>query len=127
NTARSTYVGWAPLYHDMGLIANVLEPFFVGARCVLMAPGTFARQPWLWFRAIATYGAEVSGGPNYAYDLCVDRRERILREGPDLSGWRLAFNSAEPVRAATMRRFAETFVPLGFRPEAMYPCYGMAE
>lgn len=127
NTARSTYVGWAPLYHDMGLIANVLEPFFVGARCVLMAPGTFARQPWLWFRAIATYGAEVSGGPNYAYDLCVDRRERILREGPDLSGWRLAFNSAEPVRAATMRRFTEIFAPLGFRPEAMYPCYGMAE
>jgi acyl-CoA synthetase (AMP-forming)/AMP-acid ligase II len=127
NTARSTYVGWAPLYHDMGLIANVLEPFFVGARCVLMAPGAFARQPWLWLRAISTYGADVSGGPNYAYDLCVDRRERILREGPDLSGWRLAFNSAEPVRAATVRRFAEAFACLGFRAEAMYPCYGMAE
>lgn len=127
NTERSTYVGWAPLYHDMGLIANVLEPFFVGARCVLMSPGTFARQPWLWPRAIAAYGAEVSGGPNYAYDLCVDRRDRILREAPDLSGWRLAFNSAEPVRAVTVRRFHEAFAGLGFRPEAMYPCYGMAE
>ena len=30
---RSTYVSWVPLYHDMGLILNVLQALYVGARC----------------------------------------------------------------------------------------------
>jgi acyl-CoA synthetase (AMP-forming)/AMP-acid ligase II len=34
---------------------------------------------------------------------------------------------AEPVRAQTMRLFAETFASCGFRPETLYPSYGLAE
>ena len=49
------------------------------------------------------------------------------REGLDLSRWSLAFNGAEPVRADTMDRFCEAFEPYGFRREAFYPCYGLAE
>ena len=45
----------------------------------------------------------------------------------DLSAWRLAFNGAEPVRATTLKRFADTFAPAGFRAQAFFPCYGMAE
>lgn len=127
NHSGSTYVGWAPLFHDMGLIANVLEPFYIGALCVLMTPSAFAQRPWAWLKAISDYGAEISGGPNFAYDLCVERQKRILEEDIDLSCWRLAFNSAEPVRADTMRAFARTFSGIGFRAEAFYPCYGMAE
>ena len=39
----------------------------------------------------------------------------------------MAFNGAEPVRAETIEAFTETFAPCGFRPEAFYPCYGLAE
>ncbi|ARP94722.1 fatty acyl-AMP ligase [Bordetella genomosp. 13] len=127
NPPGAAYVGWAPLYHDMGLIANVLEPFYLGGLCVLMAPSQMAQSPWLWLKAISDYRAHTSGGSNYAYDLCVARMTRILRGGMDLSCWKVAFNSAEPVRADTVRRFCEAFAPLGFRREAMYPCYGMAE
>jgi len=127
NNADATYVGWAPLFHDMGLIANVLEPFYIGALCVLMAPATFAQRPWLWLRAISKYRAQVSGGPNFAYDLCVDRSERALQENLDLSCWRVAFNSAEPVRAETIEKFSRIFAPTGFRREAFFSCYGMAE
>lgn len=127
NEMHPTYVGWAPLYHDMGLIANVLEPFYLGGLCVLMSPGQFAQYPWLWLRAISDYRAQVSGGPNFAYELCISRSERVRRERIDLSCWRVAFNSAEPVRAATVHGFSETFASVGFRPEAMYPCYGLAE
>lgn len=127
NDMHSTYVGWSPPYHDMGLIANVLSPFYLGGLCVLMSPGQFAQYPWLWLRAISDYRARVSGGPNFAYDLCVSRVARVPRESTDLSCWRVAFNSAEPVRASTVRAFTETFAPFGFRPEAMYPCYGLAE
>jgi acyl-CoA synthetase (AMP-forming)/AMP-acid ligase II len=125
--SRTTYVGWAPLYHDMGLIANMLTPFYLGALCVLMAPASFAQRPWLWLRAITDYRAHISGGPNSAYDLCVDRRERVLAEKIDLRSWRLSFNSAEPVRAETLTRFIQTFAPVGYRAKTMYPCYGMAE
>jgi acyl-CoA synthetase (AMP-forming)/AMP-acid ligase II len=127
NDAASTHVGWAPLYHDMGLIANVLQPFYVGALSVLMSPRQFAQQPWLWLRAISDYRARVSGGPNFAYELCIQRRERALAQGLDLSCWRLAFNSAEPVQAATLRGFTESFASTGFRDESFYPCYGLAD
>lgn len=128
NDAASTYVGWAPLFHDMGLIANLLEPFYAGALCVLMGPAAFAQRPWLWLQAISRYRARVSGGPNFAYDLCADRAARILREAPlDLSCWQIAFNSAEPVRATTLEGFTRAFAPVGFRREALFPCYGMAD
>ena len=39
----------------------------------------------------------------------------------------MAFNGAEPVRAETLERFAEAFAPCGFRREAFYPCFGLAE
>ena len=39
----------------------------------------------------------------------------------------MAFCGAEPVQQATMNRFAQKFAPCGFKAEAFYPCYGMAE
>lgn len=123
----STFVGWAPLHHDMGLIANALAPFYLGGLSVLMSPAQFAQSPWLWLRAISDYRARASGGPNFAFAHCVARMRRILGEPLDLSCWQLAFNSAEPVRADTLRDFADAFATLGFRAEAFYPCYGMAE
>ena len=127
NTPSSTYVSWVPLYHDMGLIINALQSLFIGAACVLLAPVAFIQRPLLWLRAIGDYRAEVAGGPNFAFDLCVERYRPEQMEGVDLSGWKLAFNGAEPVRAATIRRFTETFAPHGFAAEAIFPAYGMAE
>jgi acyl-CoA synthetase (AMP-forming)/AMP-acid ligase II len=127
NTRRSTYVSWVPLYHDMGLIVNALESLYLGAHCVLMAPVAFMQRPAVWLRAISDYRAEVAGGPNFAYDLCVDRCRPEQLQGIDLSRWRLAFNGAEPVRIDSIRRFIDTFAPYGFAANAMYPAYGMAE
>lgn len=127
NTSRSTYVSWVPLYHDMGLIINALQSLYVGSLCVLLAPVAFMQRPLLWLRAISEYRAEVAGGPNFAFDLCVERYRPEQMEGIDLSGWKVAFNGAEPVRADTIRRFSDTFAPHGFAAEAMFPAYGMAE
>lgn len=127
NSAASTYVSWVPLYHDMGLILNALQALYVGALCVLLAPVAFLQRPHLWLRAISEYRAEVAGGPNFAFDLCVDRGRPEQLAGIDLSCWKLAFVGAEPVRAATVERFAETFRPYGFAPQTFWPGYGMAE
>nr|QEO74785.1 AMP-dependent synthetase and ligase [uncultured bacterium] len=124
---QSIIVGWLPLYHDMGLIGNVLQPLYLGARCILMSPMTFLQRPVQWLQAITRYRATTSGGPNFAYDLCVRRVNDEERKTLDLNSWTVAFNGAEPVRQETMDRFAETFGSCGFRREAFYPCYGLAE
>jgi acyl-CoA synthetase (AMP-forming)/AMP-acid ligase II len=123
----STVVGWTPLYHDQGLIGNLLHPLYIGAKCVLMPPIAFLRSPMLWLRTISKYRAHTSGGPNFAFNLCVDKFDAAQCEGVDLSSWKIAFNGAEPVSPTTMTRFCETFAPYGFDSRAMFPCYGMAE
>src|SRR6185503_14357404 len=70
HTADSTFVGWLPMYHDMGLIGNLLQPLFTGALSVLMPPAAFLQKPVRWLEAISRYRAHTSGGPNFAYELC---------------------------------------------------------
>jgi acyl-CoA synthetase (AMP-forming)/AMP-acid ligase II len=127
NTGQSTHANWVPLYHDMGLILNVLQSLYIGTLCVLLAPVTFIQRPLRWLRAIHDYRAEVAGAPNFAFDLCVQRFRADQAKDLDLSCWRLAFNAAEPIRADTIERFAATFSPYGFEPRVMCPLYGMAE
>ncbi|HEY7213223.1 MAG TPA: condensation domain-containing protein, partial [Thermoanaerobaculia bacterium] len=126
-TASSVVVGWLPLYHDMGLIGNVLQPLYSGGTAVLFSPLAFLQRPRLWLEAIGRYHATTSGGPNFAYDLCVRKIGEAERAGLDLSSWSVAFNGAEPVRAETLERFSAAFAPCGFRREAFFPCYGLAE
>jgi acyl-CoA synthetase (AMP-forming)/AMP-acid ligase II len=126
-TEETTLVGWLPLFHDMGLIGVVLQSLVVGAHCVLMAPEAFLMHPFRWLNAISRYRAHTSGGPNFAYELCVQRITPEQRAELDLSCWKVAFNGAEPVRHATLEKFAARFEPCGFRREALYPCYGLAE
>jgi len=126
-TAESVVVGWLPLYHDMGLIGNLLQPLWAGCPCVLMSPVDFLQRPRRWLAALSRYGGTISGGPNFAYDLCARKLTDADREGLDLSRWAVAFNGAEPVRAETLERFAAAFASCGFRREALYPCYGLAE
>ena len=123
----SVIVGWLPLYHDMGLIGNVLQPLFAGVPCILMSPVAFLQRPLRWLQAISRYKATTSGGPNFAYELCMRKIRPEDRSGLDLSSWRVAFNGAEPVRLETVNRFAAQFADCGFRREAFVPCYGLAE
>jgi acyl transferase domain-containing protein/acyl-CoA synthetase (AMP-forming)/AMP-acid ligase II/NADPH:quinone reductase-like Zn-dependent oxidoreductase/NAD(P)-dependent dehydrogenase (short-subunit alcohol dehydrogenase family)/acyl carrier protein len=125
--AAATYVSWCPLFHDLGLIGNALQSLYTGDRCVIMSPAAFLQKPFRWLDAISRYKATSSGGPNFAYDLCARKITPEQRATLDLSSWTLAVNAAEPVRGETLRRFAETFAECGFRPEAFYPCYGLAE
>ncbi len=127
HTRSGTGVFWLPSYHDMGLIGGILQPLYVGRPNVLMSPMSFLTRPYRWLSAITRFRGTTSGGPNFAYDLCVRKITPEQRKSLDLSSWKVAFNGAEPVRAETLHAFAEAFAPCGFRPEAFYPCYGLAE
>ncbi|MCR4413399.1 MAG: fatty acyl-AMP ligase, partial [Thermoguttaceae bacterium] len=127
HTRSGTGVFWLPSYHDMGLIGGILQPLYVGRPNILMSPVAFLQKPYRWLSAITRFGATTSGGPNFAYDLCVRKITDEQKATLDLSTWQVAFNGAEPVREDTIERFCEAFAPCGFRREAFYPCFGMAE
>ena len=127
DTPNSMGVSWLPPYHDMGLIGGVLQPLYVGAPMILMSAVAFMQKPFRWLQAISRFKATTSGGPNFAYDLCVRNIKPEQRATLDLSRWEVAFTGAEPVRAQTLDQFVRTFADYGFRREAFQPCYGMAE
>lgn len=120
-------VFWLPSYHDMGLIGGILEPMYVNGPSTLMSPVSFLQRPFRWLEAISRYRATITGAPNFAFDLCVDKITDEQKETLDLSSLSIVFCGAEPIRPETLERFARTFAPRGFRKSSFYPCYGMAE
>ncbi|MEM6716558.1 MAG: AMP-binding protein, partial [Cyanobacteria bacterium P01_C01_bin.147] len=127
HSAASHGVIWLPPHHDMGLIGGILQPLYSGFPVTLMAPNAFLKQPLRWLQAISALGGTTSGGPNFAYERCLQRITPDQRQGLDLSRWDVAFTGAEPIRPQTLAQFVEAFADCGFRPEAFYPCYGLAE
>ncbi len=124
---QETGVFWLPMCHDMGLVGGILEPILAGVPAMLMAPASFLHSPVSWLDAISRHRATISGGPNFAYELCVRSITDAQRATLDLSCWELAFVGAEPIQPETLERFAAAFGPCGFKRDAFYPCYGMAE
>ncbi|MGC5004853.1 AMP-binding protein [Streptomyces sp. DT203] len=118
---------WLPPYHDMGLIGGLLQPLYSGCPVTLLSPLHFLEQPMRWLRKISSLGVSVSGGPNFAYELCARRATPQEVAQLDLSSWKVAFNGAEPTRPETLDRFAAVFGPAGFRADAFLACYGLAE
>ncbi|MBD6618563.1 amino acid adenylation domain-containing protein [Komarekiella sp. 'clone 1'] len=127
HSPESKFVTWLPMYHDMGLIGGILQPLYGGFPCIIMPPTSFLQRPYRWLQAISHYKGTTSGGPNFAYELCTQKITPEQKQTLDLSSWSVAFNGAEPIRYDTLERFAAAFADCGFRKEAFYPCYGMAE
>ncbi len=127
HSPKSRFVSWLPIYHDMGLIGGILQPLYGGFPCVFMSPTSFLQRPYRWLEAISKYKGTTSGAPNFAYELCVQKITDEQRATLDLSSWQVAFNGAEPICHKTLERFSNSFAGCGFRREAFYPCYGMAE
>lgn len=123
---RDLGFNWLPPYHDMGLI-SVMQPIFDGGASVLASPLSIMKRPMRWLEGMSRFGATTSGGPNFAYDLCVERFDSDECQDLDLSKWEIAANGAEPIRASTLDAFVECFGPYGFRRTTFFPCYGLAE
>ena len=126
-SAESVGVIWLPPYHDMGLIGGILQPLYSGFPVYLLSPNSFLQRPALWLRAISRFHGSCSGGPNFAYDLCVRRISEEETDELDLSAWSVAFTGAEPIRKQTLDDFSRKFARCGFRRTSLHPCYGLAE
>lgn len=126
-TEESSCVTWLPLHHNMGLIGTVLQAVYAGFPCTLISPGDFLRKPVRWLQAITRYRATLSGAPNFAYDLCINKVTPEQRTSLDLRSWDIALNGGEPIQLDTLEGFAAAFGRCGFRREAFFSCYGLAE
>jgi fatty acid CoA ligase FadD32 len=124
---RSTAVGWLPLFHDMGFVLQVAMPIASGCQAAFMDPVAFLMQPARWLRLVSEHADVFTAGPNFAYDYCVNRISERDKADLDLSGVRAFINGAEPVRPATLHRFAGAFAGCGLAAEALTPAYGLAE
>lgn len=118
---------WLPQHHDMGLIGGIFNPLNVGCSTVLMSPTAFIKRPMRWLESISRCRATYTVAPNFAFAKCVEDSTAEERARLDLSSLTTVMNGAEPVRAETMRSFADAFAPAGFRPEAFHPVYGLAD
>jgi fatty-acyl-CoA synthase len=120
-------VSWLPLYHDMGLIGFVIAPMFHRVSVTFIPTLTFVRNATIWLRTIHKVRGTISFAPNFAYALAVKRAKPEQIASLDLSSMRHFGCGAEPINPTTMRSFVETFSKSGLKPEALLPCYGMAE
>lgn len=127
NPSNRLGVFWLPMYHDMGLIGGILQCLYCGNPNVLLSPLAFMQRPIRWLRAITRYRGTHSAAPNFAFDLCLRKVTEEQRKELDLRTWTIAYNGAEPIRRETIEQFSNFFEPCGFRPETMFPCYGLAE
>jgi acyl-CoA synthetase (AMP-forming)/AMP-acid ligase II len=125
--SNDVMVSWLPLYHDMGLIGQLLMAIYWRVPLVLMSPMAFLSKPIRWLEAITRFKGTLSGAPNFAYGLCVSRVSEEERKGLDLSTWRWAMNGAEPVNYRTLVDFERLYRPYGFDFKNLYPVYGLAE
>lgn len=124
---QSTFVSWLPIYHDMGLIGNLLQPLYLGTSTVLMPPAAFLQKPVRWLAAISHHRARTTGAPNFAFDLCARVVTAEQKADLDLSCLELIYNGSEPIDARAFERFADAFAGCGLRRTSLFACYGMAE
>lgn len=122
-----TVVSWLPLFHDMGLVLTVAMPIVTSNRVVFIDPAAFLMHPERWLRLASGIPGVISAAPNFAYEYCAARIGEDVIETLDLSGVRVLLNGSEPVRPATLRKFADVFSRCGLSPTALVPAYGLAE
>jgi acyl-CoA synthetase (AMP-forming)/AMP-acid ligase II len=124
---NTVMVTWVPLFHDLGLVGNIVQTAYTGGRCILLSPLAFLQKPFRWLQAISRYRGEISGGPDFCYALTARKVTEAQKASLDLSSWHAAFNGAEPVRPVSLEQFSTAFAACGFRRESLLPGLGIAE
>jgi acyl-CoA synthetase (AMP-forming)/AMP-acid ligase II len=116
--------GWLPMYHDMGLIGNLLGATARSIDLVLTTPFNFLRRPRRWLDVMERHNVTITAGPNVSYRHLLERGELL---GRDLSAWRVAIIGAEPIDPELLAAFTDAFGRVGFPRSGFMPAYGLAE
>jgi fatty-acyl-CoA synthase len=120
-------VSWLPLYHDMGLIGFVIAPIFAQVQVMFLPTMSFIRRPSTWLDAIDRHRGSITFAPNFAYALSTRAVQERQSKDWDLSCLKAVGCGAEPIQPEVLRAFCDRFADNGLKPEAILPCYGLAE
>lgn len=123
--ADDVMVSWAPLHHDMGLLALLLS-LYNGLSAILIPTESFGRRPSLWLETIGRFRGTLSPAPPFAFQLLA-KRPATRGTHLDLSSWRYAWIGGEPIFAEQVRSFERVYAPAGLQPNVLQPTYGLAE
>jgi len=122
-----TGVVWMPLYHDMGLMSGVIVPVMGLAATCLLTPAKFTANPLSWIRALSAFERTHTAGATFSLALVCQRLNSRPAGDVDLTGVQSILCGAERVDASVARKFLHDLAPLGLRPSALQPAYGLAE
>ena len=120
-------VSWLPLYHDMGLVAVLLQSIYHAIPLAITSPFAWLVEPAWLFKAIERHRATLCWLPNFALDLLARRVSPADFTGATLASLRLVVNCSEPVLPSSVQHFGAAFAAIGLRPQALSSCYAMAE
>ncbi len=123
--ANDKAISWLPFYHDMGLVGFLLAPLVCQCEIHFLPSQQFLRQPVKWLALISEYQLSISYAPNFAYQRLASMP--ITHAHLDLTSWRIAGIGAEKIHPQTLCEFYRAFKQYGFKQEAFWPSYGMAE
>jgi fatty-acyl-CoA synthase len=124
---RDVGVCWLPLYHDMGLVGNVLAALLYEIPVVYIPTKSFIRHPNIWMKTVSDYHGTITFAPNFAFALAARRASEEFVASLDLRCLRVLGCGGEAINPAVMDVFQNVFSKAGLDPNAMMPCYGMAE
>jgi len=126
-TDKDVLVGWAPFYHDLGLVIYLLLPLASGIPAVTMSPNYWVRRPQVLLRTLHEQRGTICIMPNFGFAHTTRNVRQRDIEGLDLSCVRYLIAGAEVVQPDTMEAFADRFRHTGLSPNAFQVGYGMAE
>ncbi len=118
---------WTPLYHDMGLVNNLLLCLTHRVPLVMASPFEFVKRPALWLRGLAATGSTLTWSPNFGFALAAQRVRDEEMTSVRLDRVRAFWNAAERIHLETMEAFYRRFAPLGLRYDALKTNFGCAE
>ena len=122
---------WAPLYHDMGLIACHIGPIVTGINQYHLPTERFARRPLLWLTYASEKKATILASPNFGYRHYLKAMRAKSAQDKlaelDLSAVRIIYNAAEPISDELCIEFENALAPYGLRSKVISPVYGLAE
>ena len=128
---QDSWLCWAPLYHDMGLIACHLEPLYSGIEQYFLPTERFARRPLSWLQTTSAKKATLITAPNFGFRhflrAFAGKGGAEKMAAVDLSHVRIVFSAAEPISAELCRDFQKALAPYGLGQDIIHPTYGLAE
>lgn len=125
-TSSDRWLGWTPLFHDLGLITTLALPVVVDLDCQLLPTERFAKNPALWLRMTADTGSTITTGPTSAMAVTLRLLSKHVK-ATDLSALRVLMLTAEAVEPDVVDQLATMEPAFGLRPTAVHASYGLAE